>query len=145
MKNKIFIDTNFLLDIMITDRPNSGAAFSFFKSIDGHHEPHVAVCAGSLKDAYYISRHDLSETKRRNWIRRFTDAFEILPIDKAVCKIAVDSDEPDFEDGIIRACAERWRADCIVSRDAKAFLNASIPKIGTDEFISNLETKPYRS
>ncbi|MDF7665364.1 PIN domain-containing protein [Bifidobacterium sp. ESL0745] len=143
MKNKIFVDTNFLLDIMATDRPNSDAAFSFFMRVSNSHEPNVAVCAGSLKDAYYISRRDLPETKRRNWMRRFIDAFEILPIDNAICKTAVDSDEPDFEDGIIRACAERWQADCLVSRDVKAFLNSSVPKISSDEFVSNLESNPH--
>lgn len=143
MKNKILIDTNFILDAMLPDRPNSQSAFVLYqKALHRELTCEIAVCAGSLKNAYYIARKDITEPERRQWIRGFIAAFTILPIDTKTCNEAVNSDEPDFEDGIIRACAERWQADCLVSRDAKAFLNSSVPKISSDEFVSNLESNP---
>ncbi|MDF7663544.1 PIN domain-containing protein [Bifidobacterium sp. ESL0763] len=127
---------------MSPDRANFVSAFSLFENAAKDGGPCLAVCAGSLKDAYYISRRDLSENQRRNWIRRFIETFEVLPVDSATCGIAVDSSEPDFEDGIIRACAEQWNADCIVSRDAKAFLDSSVPKITGDMLVGNVENAP---
>ena len=36
------------------------------------------------------------------------------------------SDEPDFEDGLIRAVAEDNDADVIVTRDVETFLHSSV-------------------
>ena len=45
------------------------------------------------------------------------------------------SDEPDFEDGIVRACAERWKADYIISRDEKAYANSHIKRVTAEEYL----------
>lgn len=45
------------------------------------------------------------------------------------------SDEPDFEDGIIRACAEAAGADFIISRDERAFARSPIKRLSAQEYI----------
>lgn len=45
------------------------------------------------------------------------------------------SDEPDFEDGIIRACAEAAGADFIISRDERAFARSPIKRMSAQEYI----------
>lgn len=132
MNIRILADTNILLDIMLRHRPGSEVAASLLHgSIRGDID--VAVCAGSLKDAYYITRKDLSEAIRRRWNDVFLEAFTVLPVNRSVCSAANHSDEPDFEDGIIRQCAEDWEADVILSRDRTAFGTSPVPRIDIDE------------
>ena len=63
------------------------------------------------------------------------DAFGVVAVDESLCRHAIVSDEPDFEDGIVRACAESVGADFIVSRDARAFRTARIRRLSAQEYV----------
>lgn len=130
--SRLFADTNYLLDVMIPDRPQSSeATMLYYGALNGTNQ--MAASASSLKDTYYVARRFLTEPERRNWMREFLNHLAIVPIDESICHKAVDSDEPDFEDGLIRQCAEAWDADYILSRDAKAFRNSRVPRITAEE------------
>lgn len=62
----------------------------------------------------------------------------MVPVDVALCRQSLASDEPDFEDGLVRACAELVGADYIVSTDRKAFKRSSVPRIESPELIQRL-------
>ncbi|WEV59416.1 PIN domain-containing protein [Bifidobacterium sp. ESL0728] len=138
MKCKAFLDTNILLDIAVPDRPMHEAAVELCNAVaSGSIE--AAICAGSLKDFYYVSRHGIGDdAARRRWIRWLMAMFEVEGLDSLICDGAERSDEPDFEDGIIRACAERWHADYIVSRDVAAFARSSVPRVDTAQLLDRL-------
>ena len=53
----------------------------------------------------------------------------VLPVDAECCGDAVASNEPDFEDAIIRAAAEQAHAEFIVSKDMAAFANSRVRRI----------------
>ena len=42
-------------------------------------------------------------------------------------KTALESDEPDFEDGLVRAAAETEGAFAIITRDVRAFGGSAVP------------------
>lgn len=46
---------------------------------------------------------------------------------------ALDSDEPDYEDGLIRAAAEALQVDALITYDKKAFKYSSIPSMTAEE------------
>lgn len=135
---KALVDTNFLLDLVSNDRPGSHAAAAIIDLVqDGRVS--LSVCATSLKDFYYIARKGgFTDHERRECVRFFMEAMEILPLDREACLKAVDSDEPDFEDGTIRAVAENSGCGFIVTRDAAAFANSTARSIAPDAFVSLL-------
>lgn len=135
--DKLFLDTNFLLDVALLKRPESDQATELFEKITNN-EITGLVCASSLKDFYYIARRDMDEELRRRWLELFNKACYVPVMDQAVVALALESDEPDFEDGLLRAVAELERADYIISRDVDAFLNSEIPKITSTEYLQNL-------
>ena len=51
---------------------------------------------------------------------------------------ALASDEPDFEDGMVRACAEHEGATVIITRDKKAFTASAIPALPAAEFLAQV-------
>ena len=134
---KILVDTNFLLDLMIPDRANSSSSI---RVIDAFNDGAVSIvlCAGSLNDAYYVARNFCTEDGRRGWLSFFLDRFDVVPVNAALCRRSLASDEPDFEDGLVRACAELVGADYIVSTDRKAFRRSSVLRIESPELAQRL-------
>ena len=52
---------------------------------------------------------------------------DILDLTERDARRAIDSDEPDYEDGLVRAVAEESGIDCIVTPDAAAFHASPVP------------------
>lgn len=133
--DKLFLDTNFLLDAALSGRPGSQEAAQLFTAIT-RREAIGLVAACSLKDFYYIARRDLGEELERRWLRLFADACYIPATDRDSIMRALESDEPDFEDGLLRAIAEIEDANYIITRDAAAFVRSPIPKLTASEYLS---------
>ena len=119
---RCLIDTNTLIDIVVAERPRHddavrivalqklGSAYSF------------GVFLPTLKDVYYvIERHYGDERFARKCVELLFEVFEPIPLDKRVFEKALSNDEPDLEDGFVRAAAEASGCDAIISRDARAF------------------------
>lgn len=131
------IDTNVLLDMALSERPESEAAGLLLEAgLKG--SCRLSVSAASLKDFYYITRKDMNEDVRRSWISFFLDVLHVLQVDLFICREAVNSDEPDFEDGIIRVLAEDAGAAAIISRDEGAFKSSLVRRLTASEALSLL-------
>ncbi|WP_455138745.1 type II toxin-antitoxin system VapC family toxin [Thermophilibacter sp.] len=134
MTYKLFLDTNILLDQMIDDRPGSDDALRL-TGMATRGNVLCTISTTSLSDVYYISRRTVPERKRRAWLEFFLDAFEAVAPDTNTCRTALASDEPDYEDGVVRALAERCHADYIISRDERAFAGSGVPRLSAAEFL----------
>lgn len=90
--------------------------------------------SSSLKDVYYIlRRHYLAEEGARQSVRMLREALDMVELNATIVDAALENDEPDFEDGIIRAAAEVLQVDAIVSYDAEAFAHSPIPKATAEQ------------
>lgn len=133
--SRLFLDTNILLDYIVPDRPESDEALELIKQIvQGKHKAHVL--ASSLKDAYYVTAKHIGEQAARDWVRIFLRIFEIEELDAEVSAVAAGSDEPDYEDGCIRAGAERAQVDFLVTRDRAAYARSWIKTYTAREFLA---------
>lgn len=93
------------------------------------------VAATSLKDVYYILGKYEGESRSRDFIEAILKIFHVVPVDALVCKTAIRSNEPDFEDGIVRECAESIPVDFIISRDKSAFGRSYIKCLTAQEYL----------
>lgn len=130
---KLFLDTNILLDIVSDSRPMS--AHSSALVAEALESEIDCLCgAGSLKDVYYIyERMTRSEEAARGKIRVLKSIFTVIDLNGAVLDTALASDEPDFEDGIVRASAELSGVDLIITNDIDAFKTSFVRKATTME------------
>ena len=134
MTYRLLLDTNILLDFMDPARPESNVAVEVFRRcIRGTHEGFI--CATSLKDMYYIARKHLGEQAARDFYRAFLAAFTVLGVDDTVCRMALDSNEPDIEDAIVRVLAEENDIDFILTRDAEAFRASTVRSLSAAAFL----------
>ena len=134
MNKSLLLDTNYLIDLMLAERPERTAALALFDEIaDGTIEAHAA--ATSFKDVYYIGRKYTAESEARRFISSCLTFIQVAPVDSDVVTHALASDEPDFEDGIVRACAERMGASYIISRDEAAFVRGPIKRLSAQDYV----------
>lgn len=134
MSRKILVDTNILLDAAMDERLGWASAVLLMDEI-AYEDVEAYVSPVSLKDVYYILTKYSDEASARGYIAAVLDLFTVTPVDSATCLMAVRSDEPDFEDGLIRACAEAAEVDFIISRDEKAFAKSSIKRLSAQDYI----------
>ena len=135
VKSKLLLDTNVLIDYMIPDRPEHGLAEKLVASLAAGHGSGF-VCAGTLKDCYYICGKYIGERPCRELILHFLVMFDVLALGLDECLTAAYSDEPDFEDGLIWAVAEGSDMDFIITRDAAAFRRSNVKSLATGEYLA---------
>ena len=131
---RLLIDTNVLLDTLDSKRPGHQEACEIVDRCSGWTEFGM-ICSLSLKDVYYIA----SKIHGKDWacesVRGLTSMLSIAPVDAEVCLTALNSNEPDYEDGIIRACAELNGADFIITRDKAAFARSKVRSLTAAEYL----------
>jgi hypothetical protein len=67
--------------------------------------------------------------------------LQVAPVDAETCTKALGSDEPDFEHGIIRACAELNDVDFIVTRDKDAFAHSKVRSVTAAQYLEIARAK----
>lgn len=90
--------------------------------------------ASSLNEVYYIlNRHYMSEQDARDTLRNIAEMFDLIDLTGLFVHESIDSDEPDYEDGLIRVAAEQLQVDAIITYDKAAFKSSFIPKMTAQE------------
>lgn len=131
---RLLVDTNILVDSLDPTRPNCTEARELIDRCSGWGEFGM-VCSLSLKDVYYLACKAYGRVAARKVVGQLMGILAIAPVDAEVCDKALRSDEPDFEDGLIRACAELNGADFIVTRDAAAFAHSKVRSVTAAEYL----------
>lgn len=134
MRRKLLVDTNILLDAAMKEREGWVPATLLMDEF-AYEEAMGYVSALSLKDIYYVLTKYAGELSAREFVAAVMDLFEVVGIDGALCRLAVQSDEPDFEDGLVRVCAESVPVDFIISRDEDAFARSPIKRLSAQEYL----------
>jgi len=135
--DSVVLDTNVVLDFLSAVRADHSDAVSLVQALQKS-GVRAYVVATSLKDIYYILGRSDGESVARTAVMSVLATMTVLPVDEVCCLRALSSNEPDFEDGIIRAAAEIARADYLVSRDARAFLGSHVPRLSPAEALRQL-------
>ncbi|MEY8461497.1 PIN domain-containing protein [Eggerthellaceae bacterium 24-137] len=90
--------------------------------------------ASSLNEVYYVlHRHYMDESDARSAIRGIAETFDLIDLTGLFVFEAIDSDEPDYEDGLIRVAAEELQIDAIISYDKAAFKSSFVRKMTAAE------------
>ena len=113
---RLLFDTNVLLDAVCRERPQSAEACEVLRRCNGGGDLGL-VAVGSLKDAYCVLRRQYGEARARRSIEWLRELLVIAPMGAEECELSLGCGESDFEDGLIRACAELNDVDVILTRE----------------------------
>ena len=101
------------------------------------------VLSSSLNEAYYaLHRHYMEEPEARESIDDIAETFDLIDLTDYLVRASIRSNEPDYEDGLIRAAAEDLQVDAIITYDKPAFKNSFIPKMTAAEALAELCLEP---
>ena len=131
---RVLFDTNALIDAVDESRAHSEEACRALEYCNGGGDLGLASPT-SLNDAYYTLRKLYGEPWARAAIKHLLDLLVVMPFDGEGCLIAAESNEPDFEDGMIRATAELNHVSFILTRDRAAFNNSTVRKVTCREYL----------
>lgn len=131
---KIFIDTNILLDVVLRRSEFCKQAVEVWADCESG-KVHGFVSAISLNNMHYVMRKFVAPDVALEYVRLVLNVFSIVPLDKAILRLAVDLPQKDFEDAIQTFSAVRIKADCIVTRDRAHFPGNYMPVLSPEEYL----------
>lgn len=132
MVSRILVDTNVLLDYLLTREPfYKDAKEVVISCVDGRAKGCIA--AHSISNMFYILRKDFSISERREVLINLCSIFDVEGIDKVKLLEGLQNNEfSDFEDCLQMECAKAYRAEYIVTRNIDDYkvseVKAILPK-----------------
>lgn len=132
---RVLIDTNILLDFLLGREPYFSNADKIIrlcadKKLQGY------MAAHSIPNIFYILRKDMSQEERREVLLNLCDILNVEGIDSVKIVASLRNSEfSDLEDCLQSCCAERIRADYIVTRNIKDFSLSKVSAIMPEDFL----------
>jgi predicted nucleic acid-binding protein len=130
---KIFVDTNIILDLLQKREGFYPAAQQLFTLADAK-QVKLYVSALTIANIHYILSKQL-KMEARKVLAMLNDLVEVLPLDGKIISLSLASPLPDFEDAIQYYTALENNLECIITRNKKDFINILLPIMTAGEYL----------
>lgn len=136
MAGRILIDTNVLLDYLLTREPfYSDAKKIFIACTEGRAQGCIA--AHSVSNMFYILRKDYSIKERREVLLNLCMIFDVEGMDKEKLLMGLQNEDfSDFEDCLQMECAKAYGAEYIVTRNIGDYKSSEVKAILPKEYLA---------
>ena len=140
MADKVLIDTNVLLDYLLTREP-------FYKDAEKIIHDCVrgkvkgCIAAHSVTNMFFILRKDYNSKERREILISLFSIFDVEGIDRVKLLAGLYNEEfSDFEDCLQMECAKAYGAEYIITRNTDDYKRSEIKAILPKDYLVLLET-----
>ncbi len=135
MVNRILVDTNVLLDYLLTREPfYEDAEKIVLACVEG--KVKGCIAAHSVPNMFFILRKDYNAGERREALLNLCRIFDIEGIDKAKLLSGLQNgDFSDFEDCLQMECAKAYGAEYIVTRNIDDYKTSEIKAILPKDYL----------
>lgn len=135
---KVLIDTNVILDVLCNRSEfveDSSRVWKYCEvnQIEGY------ISALSVPNIVYILRKELTPQKTQQHIQQILMIFEVIDLKSSDLKNAAEMLSSDFEDAVQMCCANRIKADYIVTRNIRDFKKSKVPALKPSEFLERID------
>ena len=134
--DKVFVDTDIILDLLSARSPFYEFAANLFSLADKG-SIKISVSALSFANLNYILNKHLTPDQTRKKLQRFKTLVTVLPVNDKVVDLALASDFKDFEDGIQYFTAIENNIKILVTRNLKDFKSAEIPVLSAESYLKS--------
>jgi len=135
---KLLIDTNIILDALMSRDPWAGAAQNVILAI-AEEKAEGYITANSVTDIYYLLRKHLKDKeKTKQALIGLIAIISVLDVNSTDCEKALDAPMSDFEDSLLAYCGKRHKIDRIITRNIKDYEGAPIQAVEPEEILENL-------
>jgi len=134
MKEKIFVDTDIVLDLLAKREPHYIYSAELFSLAD-QQEISAYVSSLTFANLFYIIRKYTSRKESIKTLSKLKILVNILPVDERIISLALASDFEDFEDAIQYYAAVENNLEIILTRNIKDYKKAEITVITAEEYL----------
>lgn len=139
MVNRILIDTNVLLDYLLTREPFYEDAKNIVSAcVDG--KVKGCIAAHSISNMFFILRKDYSAKERREILSDLCTILDVEGIDKAKLLSGLQNEDfSDFEDCLQMECAKSYGAGYIITRNISDYKTSEVKAIMPKDYLELLK------
>lgn len=135
---KVFLDTNVIVDFLaVREEFYSNAAI--IMSLGLNKKIKLQAAAMSFGTVSYLLKKNDADTIKL-LIKQFCTYCNVEIVDGDCVENATQSKFDDFEDAMQYRCAQKAKADYIVTRNTKDFKFSEIPALTPEEFLQEIIT-----
>lgn len=135
---KILLDTNIVLDVLADRAPFAEEAATIFKLCETRQVEGV-IYALTIPNLVYVMRKELERDQITGVLQKLTAIFEVADMRAEDLRKAAALPIPDFEDALQSVCAQRIKADYIVTRNIKDFLQSKVMAVKPSELLERIQ------
>ena len=135
MVSRILVDTNVLLDYLLTREPYyEDAKKIVIACAEG--KVNGCIAAHSISNMFFILRKDYSIEERRAVLTNLCKIFDVEGIDKVKLLAGLQNGEfSDFEDCLQMECAKTYGAEYIVTRNVADYKASTVEAVTPEEYL----------
>lgn len=135
MASRILVDTNVLLDYLLTREPFYEDAKRIVSAcVDG--KVKGCIAAHSISNMFFILRKDYDAKERREILCGLCSIFDVEGIDKSKLLTGLQNEDfSDFEDCLQMECAKAFNAEYIVTRNVNDYKMSEIKAILPKDYL----------
>jgi predicted nucleic acid-binding protein len=132
---KIMIDTNIILNVYQNEMPFVANSARILKLSERRKITGI-VTASTITDIYYmLGRHIKDKAQLKTLVQKFLTTVKLADVTATDVTEAFNLSMDDFEDALFAQCAKRLKADYIITRNTKDFINSPVAFMEPDEFL----------
>lgn len=135
---KILLDTNVVLDVLADRAPFAEDASMIFKLCETRQLEGV-IYALTIPNIVYVMRKELEREQISGVLQKLSAIFEIADMRAEDLRKAAALPLPDFEDALQSICAQRIKADYIVTRNIKDFFQSKVMAVKPSELLERIQ------
>ena len=132
---RVLLDTNIVFD-MLCKRPFDEEGLLQLKVMQAFGDVELWVSSKSYTDLFYVMRRELESPDAQDILEESFDWLHVCSVEGDDVKAALGARWHDFEDSLVNVCAEKVKADYLVTRDERGFENASIAHGNASSFMA---------
>lgn len=135
---KLFIDSDIILDLLMKRKPYYSSSAKLFKLIENNK---ITGYVSSLifANLYYIIRKIEGNEKAKNNLKKLKLLVKVLTVDDKIIELALTSNFKDFEDSIQYYVAIENGIKNLITRNVEDYKKAKINVFTADEYINLLK------
>ena len=106
-------------------------------------EANTYISVNMLTDLYYLLRKDYGSQGAQDLIENNLSFLQLIGISAEDAQKALAARWGDFEDCLVARCAEKIKADYIVTSNVKDFRSSSVEAVTPEELFDRLEKRGF--
>ncbi|MFD2033526.1 type II toxin-antitoxin system VapC family toxin [Belliella marina] len=137
MKQKLFLDTNVVVDLLGERDPFYDTIAKIVTHADKG-EIKLVVSALTFSTVYYLLSRFEDRDIVKEKIRKFKIIGETADLTDQIIDKGLSSKFRDFEDSLQYYCAVETACNIVITRNGKDFKESEIPVMSPDEYLNSL-------